>query len=265
MTELKLIDWLRRQPGTKGIGDDCFIFSDLVFTTDMMVEGVHFEQSDEPEAVGCKTLARGLSDIAAMGATPRFCLLSLAIPAWATEAWTKRFYKGLLKHKVPLTGGDLSHASQLVCDIMVCGQVAKGKALRRDGAKPGDHIYVSGDLGGNARDHFKRAPEPRLALGRKLIGKATACMDISDGLSLDLHRLCLASGVSADLDTIPVATGATMDQALHGGEDYELLFTSRIPLQLTGIKRIGTIRKGKPGVVKLDGKPLKPAGYDHFQ
>lgn len=265
MTEIKLIDWLRRQPGTEGIGDDCFIYSDLVFTTDMMVEGVHFEQTDAPEAVGYKTLARGLSDIAAMGATPRFCLLSLAVPAWADDAWVKRFYKGLLKLGVPLTGGDLSHATQLVCDIMVCGQVPKGQALRRDGAKPGDHIYVSGELGANARDSFQRTPEPRLALGRKLIGKATACMDLSDGLSLDLHRLCIASGVAADLDDVPVASGATIEQALHGGEDYELLFTSKTPLRLAGIKRIGTIRKGKPGAVKLNGKALKPAGYDHFR
>ncbi len=265
MTELKLIDWLQRQPGTKGIGDDCFIYSDLVFTTDMMVEGVHFEQPDAPEAVGYKTLARGLSDIAAMGATPRFCLLSLAIPTWTDDTWVKRFYKGLLKLGVPLTGGDISHARQLVCDIMVCGQVPKGKALRRDGAKPGDHIYVSGELGANARDHFKRPPQPRLALGRKLIGKATACMDISDGLSLDLHRLCVASGVAADLDMIPIAIGATLKQALHGGEDYELLFTSKTPLRLAGIKRIGTIQKGKPGAVLLNGKPLKPAGYDHLQ
>jgi thiamine-monophosphate kinase len=265
MSELQLVDWLQRQPGTKGIGDDCFIYSDLVFTTDMMVEGVHFERTDEPEAVGFKTLARGLSDIAAMGATPRFCLLSLAVPAWADDAWVKRFYRGLLKFGVPLTGGDLSHASQLVCDIMVCGQVPKGKALRRDGAKPGDHIYVSGLLGANVRDNFKRVPEPRLALGRKLIGKASSCMDISDGLSLDLHRLCIASGVAADLDAIPVAVGATLEQALHGGEDYELLFTSRTPLRFAGITRIGTIRKGKPGAVKLNGKPVKPAGYDHFR
>src|SRR3954451_12995334 len=251
MTELKLVDWLQRQSGTKGIGDDCFIYSDLVFTTDMMVEGVHFEQTDEPEAVGYKTLARGLSDIAAMGATPRFCLLSLAVPSWAGDAWVKRFYKGLLQFGVPLTGGDLSHANQLVCDIMVCGQVPNGKALRRDGAKPGDHIYVSGELGANARDQFKRTVEPRLALGRKLVGKASSCMDISDGLSLDLHRLCVASGVAAELDTIPVAEGATLDQALHGGEDYELLFTSKAPLRIAGITRIGTMRKGKPGAIKL--------------
>ncbi len=267
MTEMRLIDWLKTQPGTKGIGDDCFIYSDLVFTTDMMVEGVHFERTDEPEAVGHKTLARGLSDIAAMGANPRFCLLSLAIPAWAHDRdakWVKRFYRGLLQFGVPLTGGDLSHATELVCDIMVCGQVPKGKALRRDGAKPGDLIYVSGELGANARDRFKRALQPRLALGRKLIGKASACMDISDGLSLDLHRLCLASGVAAELDTIPMASGATLDQALHGGEDYELLFTSKTPLRMAGITNIGVIRKGKPGAVKLNGKPLKPAGYDHY-
>jgi thiamine-monophosphate kinase len=282
----------RGQGLTLGIGDDCAIYrpnsrEDLLFTTDLMIENIHFRRETHPaEAVGWKTLARGLSDIAAMGGTPRFCLLSLAIAPWADQRWIDAFYGGFLrlarKHGVALAGGDLAHAERVACDIVVCGSVARGKALRRDGARPGDRIYVSGRLGGSAlgleagagaawKKHLK--PEPRLALGRFLREKlhATACMDLSDGLSLDLYRLCLASGVAAELTgAIPVFRGASMTQALDGGEDYELLFTvnprAAVPASFEGLPlaSIGTIRRGKPGRVEFDGCPLPPRGYDHF-
>jgi thiamine-monophosphate kinase len=297
MNELELLKRIAaRAPGAGlalGIGDDCAIYrprgspEDLLFTTDMMIEDVHFgQETHPPEAVGWKTLARGLSDIAAMGGAPRFCLLSLAIAPWADEQWIDRFYSGFLrlarKYSVSLAGGDLAHAERVACDIVVCGSVARGKALRRDGARPGDRIYVSGKLGGSAlglasgsgaawNKHLK--PEPRITLGRfaREELRATACMDLSDGLSLDLCRLCLASKVAAELDgPIPVFRGATLDQALNGGEDYELLFTVRpradVPPSFEGLPltRIGTIRKGEPGRVELDGRPLPPRGYDHF-
>jgi len=265
MRELDLVEWIKRQKNTRGIGDDCYIRGNLVFTTDLTVEGVHFRRTDKPEFVGQKTLARGLSDIAAMGADPRFCLLSLARPNWADDKWVKAFFRGVLKLNVPLTGGDLSSASELVADIVVCGETPAGKALRRDTAKPGDHIYVSGRLGANARDGYSRMPKPRLELGRKLRGRASACMDLSDGLSIDLHRLCIASAVAASLDQIPVAKGATIEQALHGGEDYELLFTSSKPLKLPGIFHIGNVVKGKAGLITLNGNQLRPAGFEHFR
>ncbi len=265
MRELDLVEWIQRQRNTCGIGDDCYIHGDQVFTTDLMVEGIHFRKTDKPEFVGEKTLARGLSDIAAMGAEPCFCLLSLARPKWADDAWVKGFFRGVLKLKIPLVGGDLSSARDLVCDIVVCGEAPAGTALRRDTAKPGDHIYVSGRLGANARDGYARMPKPRLELGRKLRGQASACMDLSDGLSLDLHRLCAASGVAASLDQIPVAKGATIEQALHGGEDYELLFTSSGPIGMKGVFPIGNIVKGKAGLILLNGKPLQPAGFEHFR
>ena len=276
MTERQILDWLRSTGipacvGLKlGIGDDAAIYhakptEDLVFTTDLFIENVHFRRTDPPANIGHRALARSLSDIAAMGATPRFCLVSLALPTWAGEKWIKQFYRGLLRlahqTKVTLAGGDLSHADQLVCDVMVCGAVPKGKALRRDGARPGDFIYVSGPLGGWKN---KRVTMPRLDIGHKLLGKATACMDISDGLALDLHRLALASGVAADLDNIPLLKGATVEQALHDGEDYELLYTVPPRVRVPGI-RVGTIRKGKPGALTYAGKPLPPQGYDHFQ
>ena len=133
---------------------------------------------------------------------------------------------------------------------MVCGSVAKGKALLRSGARPGDTIYVSGPLGGW---RHKPVVVPRLDIGRKLIGKATACMDISDGLALDLHRLCLASRVAAELETVPLLKGANLEQALHDGEDYELLYTARPGVRVPGI-RIGTITKGKPGRFEVSGQ-----------
>jgi thiamine-monophosphate kinase len=271
-----------------GIGDDCAIYrprgsaQDLLVTTDMTIEEIHFRPRTHPaDAVGWKTLARGLSDIAAMGGEPRLCFVSLAVAAWADARWIDGFYGGLLrlarKTGTALAGGDLAHADRVMCDIVVCGEVARGKALRRDGARAGDGIYVSGRLGGSAlgletargaawKKHLR--PEPRLELGRRLRGlRATACIDLSDGLSLDLHRLCLASGVTAELDgPLPVFRGASLDQALDGGEDYELLFTLRpgaaAPPSTT---RIGTIRKGKPGLVQLAGCPLPPRGYDHFK
>jgi thiamine-monophosphate kinase len=310
-SELGLIDRIRRLAGAPrgsgvvlGIGDDCAIFrqrgasEDLVFTTDMLVEDVHFRrETHRPEDAGWKALARGLSDIAAMGAAPRFCLVSLALAPWADSAWVDGFYRGFLRlarrEKTVLAGGDLGRAAKLMCDIMVCGSVPRGRALRRAGAHAGDGIYVSGALGGSAlglsqlginkgadkarRRHLK--PEPRIALGRFLREhiRATAAMDLSDGLSLDLHRLCLESGLSAAIDAPPAFPGASLDQAIHGGEDYELLFTAGGRTQVPGgfeglpLTRIGTMRKGRPGAVFLEGAafiegaPLPPLGYDHFR
>lgn len=277
-----------------GIGDDCAIFrqrgaaEDLLFTTDLMIEDVHFRRRTHPaSAVGHKALARGLSDIAAMGGEPRFCLLSLALAPWTDARWLDRFWRGFFDLAratgTVLAGGDLGHSARLTCDIVVCGAVPKGSALRRDGARPGDEIYVSGRLGGSAlglKTRRGRAwqlhlrPKPRLELGRFLRTEAgaTAAMDLSDGLSLDLHRLCLRSGVAAELDAeIPVFPGATIEQALHGGEDYELLFTlpprASPPKRAGGVPltRIGTVRKGVPGAVQFNGRPLAPLGYDHLR
>ena len=276
MNELEIVERLRRLTApardlTLGIGDDCAIFrpragEDLLFTTDQIIEGVHFRRGEDPGAVGHRALARSLSDIAAMGGVPRFCLVALAVPRRRGEKWIGAFYRGLLRLArrtgAALAGGDLAHDDKVRCDVMVCGSVARGKALRRDGARPGDVLYVSGRLG----KPWDRRIRPRLALGRSLVGRATACIDLSDGLSLDLHRLCLASGVAAELDRVPVARGAKLDRALHGGEDYELLFT--LPARLRpprGVARIGRIRRGAPGTMRFQGRPLLPRGYDHFK
>lgn len=252
------------------IGDDCAVVpaprnQDLLFTTDFSIEGVHFTRDLPAQQIGHRAVARSLSDIAAMGGQPRYCLISLALAPWTDQPWIDGFYRGvnklLRRTKTDLAGGDISHARQLVCDVVLCGVVGKGKALRRSGAKPGDSIYVSGALGGW---RHKRVIVPRLDTGQKLIGKATACVDISDGLALDLHRLCVASGVAAELEHVPLLRAATIEQALHDGEDYELLYTAPPRRKLPGI-RIGSIVKGKPGALRYRGKELAPHGYDHFQ
>jgi thiamine-monophosphate kinase len=279
-------------PVILGIGDDCAIYrprgsaDDLLFTSDMFIDGVHFlRETHKPAAVGRKALARSLSDIAAMGGAPRFCLVSFCIPGWANAKWVDGFFDGILNLAVEtgtfLAGGDLSHGETLACDVMVCGAVPRGTALRRDGARPGHEIYVSGALGGSALGLEKKQrkalqrhlyPEPRLALGRFLREKlrATSAIDLSDGLSLDLRRVCLASGVAAEIAAPPRFPGASPEQALHGGEDYELLFTvppgTKVPERFEGLPltRLGSILRGSAGEVRLDGKPLAALGYDHF-
>jgi thiamine-monophosphate kinase len=297
---MEIVEQIRRRAGLPrgaglrlGIGDDCAIYrprgssTDLLFTTDLLIEDVHFRRrTHPPEALGHKALARGLSDIAAMGGEPRFCLLSLAVDSAAGQRWVERFFQGLLRLAretgTPLAGGDLAHAAKIACDIVVCGAAPRGTALQRDGAKTGDAIYVSGRLGGSALGletgrgrawsrHLR--PQPRLRLGRFLRERmrATAAMDLSDGLSLDLRRLALASGLEAHIEPPPRFAGASLDQSLHGGEDYELLFTVRpraaVPAAFEGIPltRIGTMRKGRPGAVYLSGCPLPAKGYDHFR
>jgi thiamine-monophosphate kinase len=283
-------------PVILGIGDDCAIYrprgsaDDLLFTSDMFIEGVHFlRETHKPAQAGRKALARSLSDIAAMGGAPRFCLISLCVPRWASAAnstWTDRFFDGILDLAAAtgtvLAGGDLSHGETLACDVTVCGAVPRGTALLRSGARPGNEIYVSGALGGSAlglstnkgKAHQRHlCPEPRLALGRFLREnlRATSAIDLSDGLSLDLRRVCLASGVEAGIVAPPRFPEASLERALHGGEDYELLFTVpgglQVPAHFEGLAltRIGSMVRGDAGVVRLDGKPLPALGYDHFR
>jgi thiamine-monophosphate kinase len=257
-----------------------------LFTSDMVIEGVHFlRETHKPAVAGRKALVRSLSDIAAMGGAPRFGLVSLCVPAWAGAKWVDRFFDGILELAsatgTVLAGGDLSHGATLACDVTVCGAVPRGTALLRSGARPGHDIYVSGALGGSAlglavrkgkalRRHLH--PEPRLVLGTFLREKlhASSLIDLSDGLSLDLRRVCLASAVAAEIAAPPRFPGASLEQAVHGGEEYELLFTvpggTKVPERFEGLPltRLGSIVRGVAGAVQMDGKPLAPLGYDHF-
>ncbi len=281
-----------------GIGDDCAILRvkpgyEALVTTDFSLEDVHFRRSWYPAGViGQKCLVRGLSDIAAMGGEPIAAFLSLAIPADVSQRWVDDFFKGLLKlagrYGVALAGGDVAQSPKgLLADIVVVGQARQGKALRRSGAQVGDGIYVTGELGAAAGEVRRfgggtpprqsgRAPalRPRIEVGQALQGLASACIDISDGLSTDLGHICEESGVGAviEAETVPVSRGATLALALHGGEDYELLFTSRkpVPEKIAGVKvtLIGEIVRGKKmELVDAAGKKkrLEAKGWEHFR
>jgi thiamine-monophosphate kinase len=295
-----------------GIGDDCSVLrfrpsDDILVTTDFSIEGVHFRRDwHSAEVVGHRCLTRGLSDIAAMGGQPVAVFLSLAVPRTVSQVWVRAFFKGLLrlakKHGAPLAGGDTAESSSgIIADIIVVGAVPKGKALMRSGAKPGDRIFVSGELGGSAaaiaemrrhprkrlspgqyRRHF--FPQARIEIGRTLREKriASALIDTSDGLSVDLAHLCEESAVGAQLEAglIPRARvgkplrDVTLDLALHGGEDYELLFTvprsTTVPSRIDGIPlvEIGEITRSRKIVVRdSDGalNALRPGGWEHFR
>jgi len=333
VTELTLIEQIRRDFHTSqkniplGIGDDCAILrppqdSEVLITTDFTLEGRHFRRDlHRPESVGHRCLARGLSDLAAMGATPLAAFLSLALPAKmlaesAGRVWIAAFFDGLRalaeSHRVPLAGGDTSESSGgknalILADIILIGTAPKDTALRRSGASAGDVLYVTGQLGGAAAelsnmmrrnrrastsstlDHPHLFPEPRLDVGEALIRRrlATACIDLSDGLSSDLAHLCRASRLSAEIEqtALPIhplarklGEPAALEAALNGGEDYELLFaaphSTSLPTSLAGvpITRIGTLkarRSGHPMMTVLTPNgtraELKSGGWEHFK
>ncbi|HKC71592.1 MAG TPA: thiamine-phosphate kinase, partial [Terriglobales bacterium] len=228
---------------------------EALVTTDFSLEGVHFRRLwHPPESVGHRCLARGLSDIAAMGGTPLAAFLSLALPEKLPQRWVDAFMRGFLtlakKFSLPLAGGDTAQSpGGVMADIVVVGSAPSGTAVLRSGARPGDSLYVTGELGGSAlllqrllKGSLKKAqagrhpahffPVPRVATGRMLRERklAVAMIDISDGLSTDLRHLCEESGVGARIyaESVPVAGGpANLRMALHGGEDYELLFAAR--------------------------------------
>jgi thiamine-monophosphate kinase len=289
----KIRNFARRTPQNEqliaGIGDDCAILRprtgfDQVFTTDFTIEDRHFTRATHSATdVGVKSLVRSLSDLAAMGAEPVFCIVSLALPAAGGSEWLDEFYESFIatarEYNISLAGGDLAKSDKIVIDVMCCGNVPSGLALLRSGARPGDDLYVTGSLGissiGLASQHGEawlrhKRPIPRLAVGIQLRGIATSAMDLSDGISLDLRRLCQASNVGAEIDSLPVAEGASIEQALHGGEDYELLFTAppgaNIPVQINAVPvtNIGRIT-GRPEVITYKGSNLEPLGFDHFR
>jgi thiamine-monophosphate kinase len=313
LPERRLIERIQRTAGprighflVRGIGDDCAILKvatgrQLLLTTDLCVEDVHFRRAwHPPHSVGHRCLARGLSDIAAMGGEPLACFLSLALPPPIPQKWVDDFLRGFShlarRYAAPLAGGDVSAASAVTADIVVAGQVPSGKAVLRSGARPGDLIYATGELGGSAallkrlfagerirpsRSNRHFYPEPRLGVGLWLRRSrmATAMIDLSDGLSVDLAHICQESHVTARIhaDRLPVARGADLDSALHGGEDYELLFTApakkRVPAKIAGVRisQIGAMERPKnrpPAIQIVDDNGriqfLAARGWSHF-
>lgn len=298
----------------QGVGDDCALIAprpgmELAISTDMLIEGTHFLPGADPLALGHKTLAVNLSDLAAAGAEPRWATLAIALPQ-ADEPWLAAFARGFFaladRYTVDLIGGDTTRGPLALC-VTVMGEAAEGCSLKRSGARPGDDIWVSGELGGAALalaarlgrftlpadalaelDRRLDAPEPRVELGRRLVGLASAAIDVSDGLAGDLGHICECSAAAACIDYAslpqPRALAALGDAPLRadcllsGGDDYELLFTApagrreelralaaELSLPLT---RIGVMQPGAPRVTVLDasGKPLahRGRGYDHF-
>ncbi|TRZ92624.1 MAG: thiamine-phosphate kinase [Rhodocyclaceae bacterium] len=289
-----------------GVGDDGALIvpgpgQELVVSTDMLVEGTHFLAHADPEALGWKTLAVNVSDMAAMGAKPRWTLLAAVLPA-PTAEWIEAFARGFFdcanSHGIDLIGGDTTRGPRAFC-VTILGEVPAGRALRRDGAKAGDSIWISGRPGKAALGlaHLQgritlaepvlteclaalHRPQPRLALGLALRGIASAAIDVSDGLLADLGHILEQSKIGARL-RIPdlPAAGLERDCVLAGGDDYELLFTAparsdgdiaslagKLELPLT---RIGELVHGAPGELVLrddSGTIITPArrGYDHF-
>ncbi len=289
----------------KGVGDDCSIIrleknKKYVFTTDTSLLGPHFTKDYTPEEIGYKSLATNISDIASMGCIPLYAMYAITIPKMS-EKWLRSFYKGtnklLRKYKISIIGGDTTRGP-LSITIQLIG-IQNNRILKRDGAKVGDDIYVSGTIG-NARaalimakrsighKYFRKYlvnPIPRVDLGLEISRFASSCIDISDGLAKDLKNIAISSkkGFKVDIDQIPVSPKLSQyilpkhreECILGGGEDYELCFTankkyyikinnisSKLKLNLS---KIGTITK-KGYQYTQNGKVVKvqSKGYDHF-
>lgn len=321
-TEFEFIRNIKNKYGLKHIGDDCAVLpkdaeTDMVITADLLVEDIDFRQDwTTPELLGHKALAVSLSDVAAMGAEPRWAMLSIGVPeaVWNSD-FVDQFYEGVLTITEKfrpfgmegLIGGDISRTpDKVVIDSIVCGEVPKGTAVMRSGAKPGDSIYVTGEVGGAAAgikllESGKRCPDksgpkidslllrqlnpfPKVREGIRLRTKniASAMIDLSDGISSDLAHICAESGVGAiiysnqlpidhNLKRIFPSPDEQLDLALNGGEDFELLFTSKSKKfalsKSSGYTRIGEIT-GTAGIIALmrNGKSeiLEPKGFRHF-
>jgi thiamine-monophosphate kinase len=319
LTEFELIRryFTRDAPGARiGVGDDAAVLAarrgtELVVTTDLLLAGRHFERDAEPRALGHKALAVNLSDLAAMGAVPRWATLALALPR-ADPRWLAAFSAGFFalarRHRVDLVGGDTTRGPLAIC-VQAIGELPQGTALTRAGARPGDDVWVSGRLGDaalalaarrgglrlGARERALAArrlerPEPRVALGVRLRGIASAAIDVSDGLLADLGHICERSRVSAviELARIPclaalrarLSLAAARAALLAGGDDYELCFTAppgrRAAVERaaaaagTRVSRIGAVERARARapvtVLDEEGRPVRTgrAGFDHF-
>jgi len=308
MNEFELIRKYFERPAKGalvGVGDDCALVRpnaglELAMTTDTLVEGRHFAAGAEARSLGHKALAVNLSDLAAMGAAPRWALLSLALPS-ADEAWLAAFSGGFFalaeRHGIELVGGDTVRSPLLTIGITAIGEVPAGVTMYRGSARPGDDVWVSGELGGaalalkhpevaEAAERLHR-PEPRVELGERLRGIARAAIDVSDGFAADLGHILQRSGVCAVVyyEQLPRAAAlarfeASVQQAcvLGGGDDYELCFTAdpERRKEVEALSRelglrlslVGSIQKGEPRLHLYGegGRAIEvPAGFDHFR
>ena len=287
-----------------GVGDDAALLKptagmELAMSTDLLIEGRHFRAGADARKLGHKALAVNLSDMAAMGAAPRWATLALALPE-ANEGWLASFSEGFYalaaRFGVDLVGGDTTRGP-LSIGVTILGEVPAGRALKRSGAAPADDVWVSGELGGAAlglahpeiEAAAKRLdePEPRVPLGARLLGVASAAIDVSDGFAQDLGHILEASGVGAlvEMESLPCPPEVRKirDRKMHhrlilsGGDDYELVFTAKKKSREAiaalardldlGLARVGVIEKGNPilTVVDRNRKPVRiERGFDHF-
>jgi thiamine-monophosphate kinase len=318
LSEFALIERYFRSCGASrpdvllGVGDDAALLAlppgcELVAATDTLVSGVHFPPDSPPASIGHRSLAVNLSDLAAMGARPAWALLALTLPQ-AEERWLGEFAAGLCElaraHEVALVGGDTTHGP-LCVTVQLLGYLPRGTALRRSGARAGDALFVSGTPGDAAaglaleqarlqasadtREYLIerfRLPTPRLALGERLRGYASACIDVSDGLLGDAGKLASASGVGVEIDYRALPLSAPLRRAcgderarefaLTGGDDYELCFAvhaadvarllAELPARDFGYARIGTLSAAPGATVVRDGTVMEfsHSGYQHF-
>lgn len=289
MDELKilagLLPELEQDPSVAvGPGDDCAVLLlpggeyDLLAAADQLICGVHYTADTPPEAAGAKLMKRNLSDIAAMGGRPRWALLTVAANGRSPD-WILDFCRGAAecgkKYGVPVVGGDLASlpVRTEAGTLTILGEVPHGGAVLRSGAKPGEGVYVTGEIGNSFASRHHLDFTPRLAEGEFLRGRAGAMLDISDGVLLDASRLARASHVDVVIDAarVPLRSGAALPRALSDGEDYELLFTAppgleaSWPKHLTPIRRIGDVIAGSGAVRKANGEEFSNGklGYEH--
>lgn len=312
MNESQLVARVR-ELFSQRIGDDAAVVGGQVLTTDMLIEGIDFTASTSLRLVARKSLAVNLSDLAAMGAAPDYALLSLALPPWAlvrVDEMLTSYAEAAREYGIEIVGGDFSRGERLTIAITAIGHVVD-RPLLRSGAMPGDRVFLSRPVGGSGaglrlllsgeeglgREFLEREfiqsairrhvdPEPELALGLALqaIPAVSSCIDVSDGLSTDLHHLCRASGVGAEIEKerIPVFPelvefGGRLgidvrDVVLNGGEEYALLFTAAVResemSRAVGrpVYAIGRITRDPGVVLRVDGVtgPMVPGGWDHF-
>ena len=308
MNESELVARVRELFSNR-IGDDAAVIDGQVFTTDLLVEDIDFTRAIAPRLIARKSLAVNLSDLAAMGAAPSYALLALALPPWAMEhvdEMLTAYAEAAREYGIEIVGGDFSKAEKLTISITAIGRIVT-RPLLRSGAKAGDRIYLSRPIGGSGagfamlgknaaayvhREFIESAirrhvdPEPELALGLALaqIAEVTSCIDVSDGLSTDLHHLCDASNCGAEIEKERIPVFADLqgfagklginvrDVVLHGGEEYALLFTSSLReselCERVGrpVYAIGRMTKERGVMLKEDGvaRPLAAGGYDHF-
>ncbi|MEI6892099.1 MAG: thiamine-phosphate kinase [Pontiella sp.] len=269
-----------------GAGDDCAVCrlpntgSDQVFTTDPIIEGVHFEPSEKPKRIGHKAVGRVLSDIAAMGAQPQWILVNVVAPPELEFQILEKIYEGMGaccgQFGATIIGGDVAKGESLELHLFGTGLVPQGTAVLRSGAVEGDSILVTGPLGGSYASGHHLDFVPRVAEGLFLreTGLVNAMMDLSDGLATDLRHILTQSGVGAALCSAQIPANGSVQEALFDGEDFELLLTASKKgvqeLQERWRERfgcdlpiIGTI-EGEVGEIQLDGEILKSKAFEHF-